>query len=113
MNDQEWIERRARELFERASQQVEPATANRLRRSRHQALSPSTRSRRLLPSAATAALMAIALAWWLPRQWPAPAGDTPAAVIDGDLFDSEEDNEIYAWLGDAPVAPETDPGGAL
>lgn len=113
MSDFEPIERRARELFERASQQVEPATANRLRQSRRQALSSSPRKWRLLPAAATAAIVAIALAWWLPRQGSAPVVDAPEAVTDGTLIDSEEDNEIYAWLGDAPVAPDEAKGGAL
>ena len=94
------IERRARELFERASQQVEPSTANRLRQSRRQALSPSSRTRHLLPAVATAVIVALALAWWLPRPRPAPAVVAPEAVTDGTLIDSEEDNEIYAWLGE-------------
>ena len=111
--EQQPIEQRARELFERASQQVEPSTANRLRQSRREALSPSTRSRRLLPVTAAVALVAMALAWWLPRQQRAPAADVPAAVTDGALIDSDEDSEIYAWLGDAPVAPDEDQGGAL
>lgn len=107
------IEQRARELFEHASQQLEPATANRLRQARRAALTSSVRVRRLLPIAAAASLLAIALAWWLPRDRTTTPPIDSTAGTDAALIESDEDSEIYAWLGDAPVAPEVDNGGPL
>jgi len=106
------IEEIARELFDRASGRLDTATSNRLHRFRREALSTPTRAAsRLLPLLATASLLALALAWWLPRPVPVPAAE-PVAV-DPALLEADEDNEIYAWLSDAPVAPDAESGGAL
>jgi hypothetical protein len=114
MNEQDPIARRARELFEQASRQSGPAAINRLRIARRMALSASPRRRApLLPLAAAASLLALAMAWWLPRQETAsiPAGRSASA--DQAVMESDEDSEIYAWLSDAPVAPDDGKAGAL
>jgi hypothetical protein len=114
MNDQEPIARRASELFERASRLPDPAAANRLRFSRRVALSARPgRMRRFVPLAAAASLLALGLAWWLPRPTTTPVLEGVPASADAAALDSDEDGEIYAWLSDAPVAPDNDQGGAL
>lgn len=112
MNEQDPTTRRARELFERASDGLDSAAANRLRISRRVALA-SPPMRRWAPLAAAASLLALGLAWWLPRQAPAPTVESTPSPADAAALDSDEDSEIYAWLSDAPVAPDTDQGGAL
>lgn len=102
----------ARDLFERASARVDAGTAARLRQARREALQAQARrggAMALVPAGAfAAAVLALGLAWWLPRQpAPAPAGAiTAAATTDAEIegLMSEEDPEVYAWLADAPVA---------
>lgn len=114
MNEQDPIARRAREQFERASGQFDPATAGRLRAVRRAALAASPRRMtRLLPAAAVASILALGLAWWLPRQETAPVPPAASAAGESALVASEEDSEIYAWLSDAPVAPDDGKGDSL
>lgn len=114
MNDQDEFAARARELFEQAGHRLDPAAANRLRVSRRAALlAPPGRARRLLPLAASASLLALGLAWWFPRHPAAPASTSTSGSSDAAVLDSDEDDEIYTWLSDAPVAPDRDQGGAL
>jgi hypothetical protein len=117
MNDQtrntqdEVIRSRARESFENSVAGLDLATGNRLRLMRREALSTSRAPARAwgLPLAATAvAVLALGLAW---RTSTAPGAAPPQVPVDRSEevsatgFPSEEDAELYAWLGEAPVAP--------
>lgn len=110
---------KARQLFERRSEHLDANAASRLRQARRTALAGDIRplARAWLPwSAATAAALLLAFAWWLPPQRnPAPAGDDSAlsASIESDALANEENSELYAWLGDAPVAPDDGEAGSL
>jgi hypothetical protein len=109
----------ARQLFERRSKHLDVNAASRLRQARRRALAGETPplTRAWVPwSAATAAALLLAFAWWLPPQRnPIPASDDSAlsASIESDALASEEDSELYAWLGDAPVAPDDGEAGSL
>lgn len=104
---------RARDLFERASAGLDHGMAFRLRRARAEAQQP--RSRRpafagLVPAGvAAAALLALGVAWWRPEPTPTPSSAI-AGATDGEqqeieqLLAGDEDPELYAWLGEAPVA---------
>jgi hypothetical protein len=104
----------AREVFERAAEQVDVATRNRLRLMRRQALS-ANRARPLpwlVPAAA--ALLLVSLAVWPPARTARQAATstpTPAETSET-TFPMDDDAELYAWLGDAPVSIEP-PGDAL
>jgi hypothetical protein len=143
----------ARDAFEAAVDDLDAATANRLRIARREALSASRSRWSAWMPVAGAALLGV-LAWLLwpraeapaptprpmivetPRQAPAREVDTtpialppapepvvvapeePEAVDPEVVPDDaepawidEEEGELYAWLGDAPVAP--DEGDAL
>ena len=143
----------ARDAFEAAVDDLDAATANRLRIARREALSASrTRFPAWMPVAGAALLGALAWMLWpraeapaptprpvivdTPREAPAreaappiaaPPAPEPVAVapeaeleaIDPEIVPDdaepawidEEEGELYAWLGDAPVAP--DEGDAL
>ncbi len=112
MSQHKSSEELARALFERASGRVDAVMSNRLRLLRREALSaPNRAMRRLVPLLATASLLALALAWWQPRSVPLPVKQSEA--VDSAWIESDEDSELYSWLGDAPVAPDTASGGAL
>ena len=112
---------RARALFARAVERVDPATARRLQDARRRAQQPreaTTAWRFAIPVGAAAAL-AFASAIGMRPPTPVP-GDTavatatpdaaPASAVDPALPDEierlldAEDPDIYAWLADAPVA---------
>jgi hypothetical protein len=107
---------RMRELFERASHRVDAAAANRLRRARRDALAPAPQ-RRLgawIPAgAAMAAVLAVGVGWWLPER----STVVPSSVAQADAADPawavDDDADVYAWLGDAPVAIDSPKEGAL
>ena len=106
MNRPDPIAERARTLFGRAADGLDPAMAGRLRQARREALRGERRapSARWLPAGAfAAAVLALGLAWWLPPR-PAPdAGD----VLSGTEIDElvlAEDADLYVLLADAPVA---------
>lgn len=107
------IAKKSRALFEQASAHLDPATGNRLRLLRRDALASPHRRRppHWLPlSAAAATLLAVGVIWWsLPRRTVPTALPNPVAASDFDQL-PDEDTEMYAWLGDAPVA--TDDRGA-
>lgn len=107
---------RARELFERSSDKIDVATANRLRLARRDAqstASPRKSSRSLLPMATVAtAMLAIGLAWWLPRE-QTPEHAPVAIETAQEAYIADEDAEVYAWLGEAPVATNGSKAGAL
>ena len=98
----------ARELFDRASDRLDQGMAFRLRRARMEAQQPrATRAGRLLPAGAfAAAVLALGLAWWMPRGGTpvAPAPGEPIADAELEALVVEEDAELYAWLAEAPVA---------
>ena len=115
MNDRsEHIERRARELYRRASHDIDPATAGRLRAARREAMAgPAAMPGRrlLLPAGAFAVLALAALLIWPQAPRPAavmPAMATASADADADLppdADSAdpamvEHLQFYAWLAD-------------
>ena len=108
---------KSRELFESAVEQLDTATSNRLRLMRRHAQSApaATGTRWLLPTGAAAvALLALTLAWWQPRGAEPVAGTAAVtAAATGDQFPSEDDAELYAWLGEAPVATDDAQGDAL
>jgi hypothetical protein len=104
-------------LFEGAVQRLDLGAANRLRQARRGALAGARPPRRMpwLPGLATAALLVLGLAWWLPRHSAAPAptlATIPAAPAEAQadeaavLAEDGEDAELYAWLAEAPVAAE-------
>ena len=105
------MEARARALFERSVQQLDEAALRRLRLARRSALaSASAPRRRAWPAGvAAAALLVLGMAWWLPRTAPAPAtpAASPASSADEPvLAEADEDADLYAWLGEAPVAAD-------
>lgn len=106
---------KSRALFDRASEHLDLATGNRLRRMRRAALAREHGhpGRQWLPlGVAAAALLAIGLAWWpTQRDTPVLPASTATAVDQEPLPD--EDTELYAWLGEAPVATEDGKAGAL
>jgi hypothetical protein len=115
-----------RQLFERAVQGLDLGAANRLRLARRAAQAHGAGAavgrRAWAPALATAALLVLGLAWWLPQRSPAPAptarapvarAAVPDATDASDLVVESEDADLYAWLGEAPVAAETDPEQAL
>jgi hypothetical protein len=113
--------RGARDLFERAVRDIPAATAARLRQQRMAVLQgrAPAGARALawgLPAGAMAALLS-GMAWW--RAMPAPTtepGATDAASA-ADLVAlpaaAPDEAELYAWLGEAPVASDAGSDGAL
>lgn len=110
------IARRARDLFHRASQDLDPAIAGRLRASRREALqapaSTPLANRLLLPAGAFAMLALATLLVWQPHQRAPesarPSSATAAASIDTESelppdADSADPNlyqnlDFYGWL---------------
>jgi len=109
----------ARDLFERSVERIDVATGNRLRLMRRDALASSMRApnstRRWLPAAGLAsAALVVTLALLLPRE-PEPSiasGQEPIDVSET-VFPAEDEAELYAWLGEAPVAVDPPQGGTL
>lgn len=110
----------SRALFERSVDRLDVGTGNRLRLMRRKALSgvKPARPAWLIPAGgAGMALLLVGVAWWSP-QGVAPDRDsagTTAIAADGadTAFPSDDDAELYAWLGDAPVAVDKDQAGRL
>lgn len=99
----------ARDLFDRASSRVDVATANRLRLARRDALATSPAGSHWLRSTtALAAALLLGVIWWAPTHAPSPAptGASTDIPLDPVGVAGEDDAELYAWLGDAPVAPD-------
>jgi hypothetical protein len=110
----------SRELFERAVDRVDLATSNRLRLMRRDALSNAPRHepgpvRRWLPVASIASALIVAgLVWWLPRAPEPTIAATPDSMDVSDAtFPADDESELYAWLGEAPVAVDPPQGEAL
>ncbi|MCX7042608.1 MAG: hypothetical protein NT117_08000 [Gammaproteobacteria bacterium] len=102
---------KARQQFESAVDSMDAGTSNRLRLMRREALAGPQPTERgwLVPSiAVAAAVLAIGIAW---REPTSPADATPAALaVDEGAqlgFPSDDEAELYAWLGEAPVATPT------
>lgn len=114
------LERRARDLYLRASRDVDPATAGRLRAARRTALArpqPSMTRRLLLPAGAFAVVALASLMVWQPRVGPSdmPVATQPSAEAepndlppDADSADPAlyKDMQFYSWLAynDAPTS---------
>ncbi|SEO85574.1 hypothetical protein SAMN02800692_2553 [Luteibacter sp. UNC138MFCol5.1] len=105
------LERRARELFLRASHDVDPAMSGRLRAARRTALSrphASAARRLLLPAGAFAVLALASLIVWQPGGSPPSPASIGAAVEsdpndlppDADSADPAlyKDLQFYSWL---------------
>ena len=100
---------RARASFETAVDSIDAGTGNRLRLMRREALASAQRSGRsawLVPSVAVAAaVLAVGLAWRIPQVTPGPSeGIEPADDVIALEFPSDDEAELYAWLGEGPVA---------
>ena len=56
--------------------------------------------------AAAAAVLALGVAWWMPRSPEATPETTAITATDAEIDSlmTDEDAELYAWLADAPVA---------
>jgi ferric-dicitrate binding protein FerR (iron transport regulator) len=98
------FEKRARALYQEATQHIDPVTAGRLRAARRTALqaatvqaSPHHRARLLLPVGALAAMALAALMIWQPTPRQATPPTTMSAI-------AEQDVEI------PPGADKADPG---
>lgn len=113
------VSARARHLFDRASTRLDARTANALRLARREALAPARPVRRgvwIPAGAAMAAVLAIGLSWWLPQQASVAPGATGAIAqlpSANPEFAVDDDADLYAWLGDAPIAIDDTKGGAL
>lgn len=98
----------SRQLFERSVERIDAATGNRLRLMRRDALAGARRQRArwVAPAAAAASVLLLAsLAWWLPATPEQTVALPPGALDGGDaIFPGDNDAEMYAWLGEAPVA---------
>jgi hypothetical protein len=105
------LERRARDLYLRASRDVGPATAGRLRAARRAALAPphhSTARRLLLPAGAFAVLALATLTVWQPGGGPpaptvvAQPGDNDPNDLPPDADSADpalyKDLQFYSWL---------------
>lgn len=107
---------RSRALFEHAVERLDPSAGNQLRLIRRDALASASMVRvGKLAWTGAAAMVAVllGLAWWLPRTTgPAPAAAPMVAESTDVPFPLDDDAELYAWLGDAPVAVDP-PGGSL
>lgn len=108
---------KSRELFQRSVERVDVAAGNRLRLMRRDALSRPARASRawLLPAGVAAlAVLLVSSALWLPRSPELIVRAAPDNAAVGDLaISADDDSELYAWLGDAPVAVDPMPGGTL
>jgi hypothetical protein len=101
-------------LFEDAVQGLDLATANRLRLARRAVLAGDARASRRapwLPALAASCALVLGLAWWLPQRAATPTSAPPPVVAGADdealdLAQDAEDTELYAWLGEAPVAAD-------
>jgi len=98
----------SRQLFERSVERIDAATGNRLRLMRRDALAGARppRARWLAPAATAASVILLAsLAWWLPTT-PEQVAALPPEVLDSGeaILPGDNDAEMYAWLGEAPVA---------
>ena len=113
------LERRARDLFLRASRDVDPAMAGRLRAARRTALSgphASTARRMLLPAGAFAVIALATLMVWQPGVSPsAPPAISQADTDPNDLppdADSADpalykDLQFYSWLAYNDTQPSS------
>ena len=111
-DDNDQVERsittKAREEFEAAVGGIDAGIGNRLRLMRREVLAEARTPGRswLLPSiAVAAAVLAIGLAWRQPAT-PDARTTTPMLVDEAAQsgFPSDDEAELYAWLGEAPVA---------
>jgi len=114
------LERRARDLYLRASRDVDPATAGRLRAARRTALTKphaSATRRLLLPTGAFAVLALAALMAWRPGVAPsAPPAITQTADTDPNDLPPDADSadpalykdlQFYSWLAYADTPPSS------
>ncbi len=98
---------RLRKNFEQHAQHLDATTANRLRLMRRDALLPAHRVSRnhwRPVGVVSLTVLAVGLAWWTPRSSPPPAEPVSVSVDVSDAAMLEEDSDLYAWLGDAPIA---------
>ena len=104
----------SRERFEHAVDQLDVEAGNRLRLARRAAQSTTRRSRAgwLVPAGTALALSMLGL-FAGPSRAPEPAMPAiPADSLEAG-FPGDEEAEVYAWLGEAPVAVDPAKPGAL
>jgi hypothetical protein len=105
-----------RALFEEAVRRLDGNAAGQLRAVRRRALEAGAGDTRSLrpawkPALATAALLAVGLAWWLPQRevaTPVAPAAAPPVAEEPVLVEAADEAEIYAWLSEAPVAADAD-----
>lgn len=120
--DSEKLVRRARTLYREASRQLDPATADRLRAARRQALAARPAAARraprlLLPAGAFAVLALATLMIWQPLRHAAQAPSHAAVALpadaetdlppDADSADPQlyQNLDFYGWLASNDRAP--------
>lgn len=98
--------------FDESVESLDTATSNRLRLMRRNALSTpahhASSGRRWLPAAAVATVFLFAALAWIAA--PSPPGPSPVVQsedIAEPFLAADDEIELYAWLGEAPVAVET------
>ena len=106
----------ARALFERSVRDLDDAAVKRLRLARRAALAGAQESppawRGWPAGLATAAVLAVGVAWWWPQPPASVTQQAPvAAATEADaeepvLAEAGDDADLYAWLGEAPVASD-------
>jgi hypothetical protein len=104
---------RARQDFEQAVVHLDQATVNRLRLMRRETLATprAAPARRLVPMAAFAAgALALVMGWRMNTVEP-PFGSTADLLEPGTTAEPANEiavgeDELYAWLGEAPVASD-------
>jgi hypothetical protein len=113
------VAERARALFERSVAGIDLASANRLRLARRTSFARTPAGPRWwlpLGAGGAAAVLVLGLAWWLPASMPAAPAAPPLMADAGALpLPGDADADLYAWLGEAPVAVAAEPAtpGAL
>jgi hypothetical protein len=97
---------KSRHLFQDQCVHLDMATGNRLRLMRRDTLNalPARHRRARWQAGAAALTLTIGMAWWMPSRNSDPDSETYAAQTPEAALLEEEDAELYAWLGEAPVA---------
>lgn len=106
-----------RELFAHSAEHLDVATANRLRLMRREALSADARGAVSWwwPTGILAASLLVAtVAWWRPSLSGTPAALVAQATpVEDASLAVEDDADLYAWLGEGPVAVDPSTGESL
>lgn len=108
---------KVRALFARSAEQLDVATTNRLRVMRRDALTadaPGEAAWRWPTGILAASLLVAALTWMRPSsRQPQVAPVAESAPPEDAALAVADDAELYAWLGEGPVAVDASPGESL